>query len=636
MGWSGNPQLKSLRKIVLNMSRRQKRCVLLAVDLIFIPVSILLVAITQTPHLPQAAAISDAIVPVAALMAIGAVLSVQLGIPRIKLSTYEAHEVGKTGLFAFFLTISAISVGHLSGHAFHFGAYLVFGLMYFLLSVLARLAMLQLMLAVYRLSNPTCRVLIYGAGKTGMQLASALRIHAAIDPIAFVDDNPTLHGMTVAGLPVLDPGRIAAIAAERRIDRVLLAIPSASSPTRRAIAQRLQAAGLDVQTLPSFAQLIGKEAPLVEQLEPVQMDRFLGRPERGAVGDADYSVYTGKSVLISGAGGSIGSELCRQIVTARPARLVLFELSEHALYTIEMELREVAQDLGVELVPLLGSVQDDALVRQTLQKQAVEMVIHAAAYKHVPMIELNPLQGLSNNVLGTAVLARAAVAAGVERFVLVSSDKAVRPSNVMGASKFLAEQIVRDLALRGPATLFSVVRFGNVLGSSGSVVPLFQEQIRRGGPVTVTHPDVTRYFMTIEEASHLVLTAGAMAHGGEIFVLDMGEPVEVRALARQVIEAAGLSVRDAANPDGDIAIEIIGLRPGEKLHEELTLSTYLTTTAHEKIYSVNEPHLSEIEVASALRSLREAAVSYDEDFALSVMSRWVEDYTPASVVQLTS
>jgi len=308
-------------------------------------------------------------------------------------------------------------------------------------------------------------------------------------------------------------------------------------------------------------------------------------------------------------------------------RLVLYELSELALYTVHQELEQLLEGSGVELVPVLGSVTDPRQLRRVMQDQKVQVVLHAAAYKHVPLVESNPLPGLANNVLGTEALARAAVEAKVERFILISSDKAVNPTNVMGASKRLAELVLQDIASRSTQTVFAMVRFGNVLGSSGSVVPLFQNQVARGGPVTVTDVAVKRYFMTIIEAVQLVLQAGAEACGGEVFVLNMGEPVPILQLARQVIEGAGYTVRDNDTPDGDIAIELIGLRPGEKLEEELTLSQELVATAHHKIFCVREAALSEIEVAAMLRGLRQALTDSDENAARQLICHWVEGYT---------
>lgn len=461
-------------------------------------------------------------------------------------------------------------------------------------------------------------------------MAAALKSHELVVVVAFLDDNVALQTMTVAGLRVLSPDRIEQIVQEREIDRVLLAMPSTSAPKLAQIARRLQSLGLDVLALPSFAQLVGAEA-LVDNLAPVEPDKFLGRKQVDQVAPAGMSAYTGRSILVTGAGGTIGSELCRQLLSYHPRKLVLFEVSEIALYEIDRELR-ARHDLGqTEIVPLLATVTDSRAARSAMADNGIEVVLHAAAYKHVPLVEANPIAGLSNNVLGTRILADAAEEAGVERFILISTDKAVRPTNVMGASKRLAELVVQDLAKRSRQTVFSMVRFGNVLGSSGSVVPLFKEQIAKGGPITLTHDDVTRYFMTISEAVKLVLLAGSFSHpgspsGGDVFVLDMGKPMRIRDLAEQMVQAAGYTVRDADHPDGDIEIKMIGLRPGEKLHEELLIGEGLLTTPHNKILRARESSLSELDMAKALQSLRNAMATGDTQGARAVAAAYVEGY----------
>ncbi|MDJ0858414.1 MAG: polysaccharide biosynthesis protein [Dinoroseobacter sp.] len=370
----------------------------------------------------------------------------------------------------------------------------------------------------------------------------------------------------------------------------------------------------------------GREARAERSVMLPLPEPFLGRAEVKDDLAEDVTEYSGKTVLVTGAGGSIGSELCRQILTCRPARLVLFELSEFALYTVEMQLRPLAVQAGVALVPVLGSVMNAGLVARVMVRHGVQAVIHTAAYKHVSLVEANPLAGISNNVLGTHVLARAALAQQVERFTLISSDKAVRPANVMGATKRLAELVVQDLANRPSATVFSIVRFGNVFGSSGSVVPRFQNQIRAGGPVTVTDPRAHRYFMTVEEAAGLVLRAGAMARGGEVCVLDMGKPVSILDLARRMIAAAGHRLRTAETPKGTISIVFTGLHPGEKLREALSLSGVYIATEHPKIFRVEEPSLSELEVAGFLRSLQDVVTEGAPQRARAVLYSWVEGY----------
>ena len=616
--------------LVKSMTRGQKQVVLLAVDLALVPVALVLTFMIQMGYADPLAYLWSIAPMVGLVMVLAAALSSMLGIPNTKLNAYDMSGTGKTALFAALLALAALALDRISGLGFGAGAYFFFGLLFFVLSAATRVAMLQLLLTLYRREAPRCRVLIYGAGTTGMQLAQALKTHEKIEPVAFVDDNAALQGLAIAGLPVLKPARLQDIVDDRGIDRVLLAMPSLSLPKRTQISRRLQEMGLEVQALPSFAQLIGEEA-LVKKLAPVLPGQLLGRAQLDRDILTDDAHFTGRAVLVSGAGGSVGSELCRQVLACKPAKLVLYELSELALYSIEMELRDLAHEVGTEIVPVLGSVTDARLARKVLGSHNIDVVLHAAAYKHVPMVEANPLAGLANNVLGTATLAREARVAGVERFILISSDKAVRPTNVMGASKRLAELVVQDMAERSHGTVFAMVRFGNVLGSSGSVIPLFQDQIARGGPLTVTHEDVTRYFMTIQEAVRLVLRAASFAKGGEVFVLDMGTPVAIRKLARNVIEASGYTVRDAAHPDGDIEIVITGLRPGEKLHEELLIGEGFLTTAHEKIFTAREASLSEIEVASVLRALREAVATADDTAARAVIARWVEGWPQKQV-----
>ncbi|MDW4498213.1 nucleoside-diphosphate sugar epimerase/dehydratase [Sulfitobacter sp. D35] len=618
--------------LVKSLTSGQKRTIFLAVDAILVPLSLVFAFAVQSLPGSISANMQSYLPVLPYLLAALLGLSYWLGVCKVQLKYYETHAMGQTALLSAGLVGLSALFSWIGGLGFPFGLHVVFGITFFLFSVISRGVMLQMLLTVYRRSPRRCRVLIYGAGTTGMQLASALRSHETIEPVAFVDDNSAFWGVRLARLPVYAPVRIAEVVEEKKIDRVLVAIPSLNQPKQAQLVRRLSEMGIEVQMLPSFAQLIGEEA-LVDKLTPVKAHKFLNRAEVRETSIAEMNCYAKRVVMVSGAGGSIGSELCRQVLDCRPTKIVLYELSEFALYNIDMEMRQLIEDTGIEVVSVLGSITDARHVRKVMQDHAVQVVLHAAAYKHVPLVEANPLSGLVNNVIGTQTLAHQAAKAGVERFILISSDKAVRPTNVMGASKRLAEQVVQDLARRvpeGSGPVFTMVRFGNVLGSSGSVIPLFQDQLSRGGPITVTDPNVKRYFMTVQEAVKLVLQAGAMARGGEVFVLDMGKPVSILHLARQVIENAGYTVRDAANPDGDIEIKITGLRPGEKLFEELTLSGDLYGTRHPKIFSTREDSLSEIEIAAALRSLREAFVASDEDMAREVVMRWVEGMRAAS------
>ncbi len=610
-------------RFVKLLTRPQKKAIVLGVDVILIPLALLFTFAVQPIPVPPLQALEFVAPFLPYLMAVGAGIAVLLGIPGIRVGAYEWRAVSKTAAFAVYLTACLTALSWAFSVPIPFGLQVVFGIAFFLFSVASRIVMHQIVLAIYRREEGRCRVLIYGAGTTGMQLATALRGHETIEPIAFVDDNSALQGLMIAGLPVHRPIRIGELVEKLAIKRVLLAVPSLSQPKQARLARDLQEMGLEVQTLPSFSQLIGEE-PLVDRLTSLGANTYLHRPQIMAAPEEASDSYSGKSVLISGAGGSIGSELARQVLACKPKRLILYELSELALYNIEMELKPLSAGLDVEIVPILGSVTDPRQVRQVVTEQEVQVVLHAAAYKHVPLVEQNPVAGLANNVLGTQVLAREAIDGGAERFILISSDKAVRPRSLMGGSKRLAELVVQDLAKRSQGTKIGIVRFGNVLGSSGSVVPLFQEQVDRGGPVTVTDPEVKRFFMTVREAVHLVLRAGAMSEDGEVFVLEMGEPVAILDLAKQVIESAGYTVRDDGNPDGDIEIVFTGLRDGEKITEELTITDRIRHTDHPKIFSAVEPNLSEIEVAAFMRATRQAIAQGDAAMARAVVEQWVE------------
>jgi len=555
--------------------------------------------------------------PMLALM--GGVVSLSLGLPRVKLKTYENFATVGTLPFAVIMGAGTFFATTLPGLAFPVVGTLSYTLIVFLLAIGVRTALLRVYIWALRAGKQRVRVLIYGAGSTGLQLASALKTHETVRVMAFLDDDVTLHSQKLAGLRIHAPERIDEIVRNYEIERVILAMPSLSLPKQARVGRKFQMLGLEVQIVPSFAQLVGAER-LVDTLEPLSPGHFLGRDQLdGSLPDGNWA-YEGRSVLVSGAGGSVGSELCRQLLACKPRRLVLFEVSELALYTIDRELRELDAAQATQIVPVLGSVTDARAARLALTDNQIEIVFHAAAYKHVPLVEQNPIAGLVNNVIGTRTLAGLCVEEGVRRFLLVSTDKAVRPTNVMGASKRLAELTVQDLARRTARTHFSIVRFGNVLGSSGSVIPLFKEQIARGGPVTLTHEDVTRYFMTISEAARLVLIAGSFSDEAsygraDVFVLDMGQPVRIRQLAEQLIHAAGYTVRDDRNPAGDIEIKVVGLRPGEKLHEELLIGEGLLTTPHSKILRASEDGPVEFSISRAMQQLGRLAAQGDADAA---------------------
>jgi FlaA1/EpsC-like NDP-sugar epimerase len=471
------------------------------------------------------------------------------------------------------------------------------------------------------------RVAIYGAGNAGARVCSVLLGGPDFQPVAFIDDKRSLQGSNINGIRVYGSESLQELVRTRKVDRVLLAMPSASRRRRREVLTQLEPLGVHVQSLPNLSDLISGKAQISELCD-VEVSDLLGRDPVPPQPKLFGSCIRGKCVLVTGAGGSIGAELCRQIIRLGPSRLVLFEMSELALYNIERELEEVAAHdrLSVEIVPLLGNAHHRHRVREVLSAFAVQTVYHAAAYKHVPIVEYNVVEGIHNNVISTWYTAEAALETGVETFVLVSTDKAVNPANVMGATKRLAELVLQALQERTTQTRFCMVRFGNVLASSGSVVPLFQNQIRRGGPVTVTHRDVIRYFMTIPEAAQLVVQAGAMAKGGDVFVLDMGRPVRIDDLARRLVNLMGLTVRDANNPEGDIEIEYTGLRTAEKLFEELLIGSNVTGTDHPMIMRAMEHRLAWPKMQQILNDLLVALASFDCHRALALLTESVAEY----------
>ncbi len=607
--------------LLTSLSRRQKGLIFAALDFlsVFAAFTIAIALLKLLPFTYETALLMS---PWAAVVgAVCVLLSYWMDLPNMTLNAYEARGLSRTGVLAVSAGAFAALFQGVGGLSLPVELYFVFSLALAFIGAASRVFLRQITLWIYRTNQSRMRVLIYGAGQTGQQLVAALRTDDKVMPVAFVDDNPTMQSTTVSGLRVYAPSSLKDLVHDMGIERVVLAMPSLSQPRQAHVAHRLRDLGCEVHALPSFAELVGSRN-IHKSASPVVLDDLLGRNKLEAELPGVSDAYRDQCILISGAGGSIGSELCRQLIACQPGRLVLLDHSELALYNIHKELCELST--GLKIVPILGSVCDANLVAEALRENNVDVVLHAAAYKHLPLVQCNAIAGLTNNVLGTKIIADASREAGVERFILVSSDKAVRPTNVMGASKRLSELVIQDLATRATGTMFSMVRFGNVLGSSGSVIPLFKEQIARGGPVTLTHGDVTRYFMTISEAARLVLLAGSFARGGDVFVLDMGDPVPIKRLARQMIEGAGYTVRDRNNPTGEIEIEVTGLRPGEKLHEELLISADMLTTPHNKILRAQESFLSELEMATALKDLRRAVETRDVDAAKAVIDRWVE------------
>ncbi|EOA04519.1 polysaccharide biosynthesis protein [Herbaspirillum sp. BH-1] len=475
------------------------------------------------------------------------------------------------------------------------------------------------------------KVMIYGAGEAGRQLAGALTNSHEMQVAGFLDDDDRLHGHVLNGLPIYNPADLAGLVETLKINDVLLAMPNINRTRRNAILSDIRSAHVSVRTLPSVMDL-ARGRISVSDLRELDIDDLLGREPVLPNHLLLAKNITGKVVLVTGAGGSIGSELCRQILAVSPVKLLLIEQNEYGLYAIHQELEAQLDGRDIALVPLLASVQDEERLGEILSTWHPHTVYHAAAYKHVPLVEHNPAEGIKNNLLGTLRTARAAIENEVAHFVLVSTDKAVRPTNIMGASKRLAEMALQALASTQPATRISMVRFGNVLGSSGSVVPKFRQQIRNGEAITLTHTDITRYFMTIPEAAQLVIQAGAMAKGGDVFLLDMGQPVKIIDLARRMIELSGLTVRDEVNPDGDIEIQITGLRHGEKLYEELLIGEDSETTPHPRIMKAHEDFMPWPALQERLRELMAALSANDVNAIRTIMQRLVSGYTPSDEI----
>jgi FlaA1/EpsC-like NDP-sugar epimerase len=479
------------------------------------------------------------------------------------------------------------------------------------------------------------RVAIYGAGEAGARLATLLHGGADFQPVAFIDDKRALQDSHINGITVFSPDDLPKLISDGGVLRILLAMPTASRRRRQEILSAIEPMGVRVQSLPELADLITGNAR-IDELRDVDVTDLLGRDAVAPIPALFKFCIEGKSVMVTGAGGSIGSELCRQILTQVPRRLVLFEMSELALYTIESELKQIAvrKGLQVEILPLLGNAHHRHRVREVMHSCGVQTVYHAAAYKHVPIVEHNVIEGLHNNIISTWYTAEAALETGVETFVLVSTDKAVNPANIMGATKRFAELVLQAIQKRSDCkTRFCMVRFGNVLDSSGSVVPLFREQIRQGGPVTVTHPEVIRYFMTIPEAAQLVIQAGAMGRGGDVFVLDMGQPVRIDDLARRMVSLMGLTIRDEANPDGDIEIKYTGLRTAEKLFEELLIGSNVAGTDHPRILRAIEHSLPWDRVEQLLQELLIALGNFDCRRAIARLSDAVAEYRNTDEIQ---
>lgn len=618
-----------MKKKFLNLPRLKKQAIAVAADLTFIPLSLYIALALHFDSLSSTWASEYAWLIIASPF-ISIPVLIRLGLYRA-IVRYIDHKIVMTVVMGATVSVSmlatAASLGMQSG--FSLTPFLMFDAVLVLYLLASRFVARGYFLGDRR-ASPRMRVAIYGAGRAGVQLANALHPSLEYLPVVFVDDNPQLQKTTIAGIKVHSPTLLAELIERHEIQSVLLAMPSLTQAEQRRIIEELTPLKVKIKVTPPVKSLV-KGMSRVEDVREIQIEDLLSR-DPVAPDEALLSVcITDKSVAVSGAGGSIGSELCRQILKLAPRRLVLIELSEYALYAIDQELRSFANANGlqVELVPFIGSVLDYEKCHCIFNRFEIETVYHAAAYKHVPLVEQNPIEGIRNNVFGTLNFARAAVAAKVKCFVLVSTDKAVRPTNVMGATKRLAELVLQALSRQHTKTRFCMVRFGNVLGSSGSVVPLFRRQIAAGGPVTLTHPEITRYFMTIPEAAQLVLQAGSMGRDGDVFVLDMGAPVKIADLAVKMVHLSGKEVCTAATPEG-IELRYVGLRPGEKLYEELLIGDNVTDTPHPLIMRAREADIAWPFLERMLAQLSDACERGNQDAIRAQLRKIVPEYAPSS------
>ena len=614
-------------KIIVDLSRIKKQLIAITADLVFLPLTFCLAIILRYDVVNLDLFLGYFwVIAAAPLVAIP--IFIRLGLYRAVIRFIDQKIVyvvvfGVTLSVAILLALAGL-LTHMSGLSRGvFGIYWVTALTYVVSSrFLAR------GLLLHQMNRRFTRVAIYGAGKAGVQLASALRAGREYLPVAFIDDMKELRGASISGIKVYPSVALIDVIEKYGIAEILLAMPALSKGEQKDIINSLEHLKVKIKVTPPVESLVNGELR-VQDVRDIEIEDLLGRDQVAPDLALVSSCIIGKSVMVTGAGGSIGSELCRQIIRLKPSRLVLLDMSEFALYTIKQELKNInhGHELAVEILPFLGSVLDTEKCQRILQTFEVETLYHAAAYKHVPLVEHNPIEGVRNNVFGTLSIAQAAMAAKVKFFVLISTDKAVRPTNVMGTTKRLAELILQAFTREQTQTRFCMVRFGNVLGSSGSVVPLFRKQIEAGGPITLTHPEITRYFMTIPEAAQLVLQAGAMGTGGDVFVLDMGEPVKIMDLAERMIHLSGFEVKSKSSPDG-IEIQHVGLRPGEKLYEELLIGGNVEGTEHPLIMRAEESEIPWSELKHILEDMNLACNNFNFEAIRTLLLRAVHEYVP--------
>lgn len=626
-----------MMKFFLSLSRLQKQCIAACTDLFFLPLMLIL-ALWMRFDVVDAALIKQFGVLIVAAPLIAIPIFIRLGLYRAVIRFVD-QKIVLVVIYGVTLTVFALLALAVYTHAgilsrAVFGIFWISAVLYMLASRFTARAYLL------RLNNNhhVVRVAIYGAGRAGTQVAKAFRASTEFLPMFLIDDNEELQGTTIAGLHVYSSTKLPTLIVKNRVEEIHLVMPRISKKAQQLILNRLENLHVKVRVTPPIRDLLNGELS-IKDIREIEIDDLLGRDSVKPDPTLLAACIANKTVLVTGAGGSIGSELCRQILFQKPLRLILLDNSEFALYSIERELVGMINDhaLPTEILPFLVSVLDTGKCQKILSTFHVHTVYHAAAYKHVPLVEKNPIEGVRNNVFGTLSIARAAMQSGVGVFVLISTDKAVRPTNVMGTTKRLAELILQalsmDSSVANPRTRFCMVRFGNVLGSSGSVVPLFRQQIMAGGPITLTHPEITRYFMTITEAAQLVLQAGSMGSGGDVFVLDMGEPVKILDLARRMVHLSGLLLQSESNDDNAIEIQHIGLRPGEKLFEELLIGDNVTSTDHPLILRAQENMLTWAALKIVLDKLDTACRNFDYEEVRKWLLEVVKEYQPQCEIE---
>ena len=609
----------------LSMSRTKKRIVTLIIDSFFILAAFWLSFLIRLDDV-SVFSYQDNWFLIASLLPVTLLTFIKLGLYRAVLRYMNVQAVWSVILACVIATFFLVVLAFLIGNSMPRTVPIIFACLCLIFIGGSRLMLRALVGRRFLIDKEA--VIIYGAGSAGRQLASALSNSPEYKVVGFIDDDASKQKWTIQGVNVYGLASLEGLITKKKVKRVLLAMARAKRSHRKGIVTRLEPFPVKVQSIPSMAEIVDGSAEIVE-FKDVEIEDLLGRDPVVSNDELMAANISNKVVMVTGAGGSIGSELCRQIVQQRPKKLVLFELSEFALYAINQELSHYSKshNLDVEIIPMLGSIQRKNRVEAILTTYNVQTIYHAAAYKHVPLVEHNVIEGVRNNVFGTLFLAQAAIKAKVDNFVLISTDKAVRPTNVMGTTKRMAELILQALSIEQTSTRFCMVRFGNVLGSSGSVVPLFRKQIRSGGPITLTHPDVTRYFMTIPEAAQLVIQAGSMGKGGDVFILDMGESVKIIDLATKMIHLSGFEVKSELEPEGDIEIKCTGLRPGEKLYEELLIGDNVSETEHKRIMTAQEHILPWPELNTLLNSLDDACHDFDHE-AIRELLKCSTDFNP--------